>query len=819
METAARRARSLPSGRTQSEEGPLAEGAGPLPRVVFQTPGQGEEEDPPYRRLGKLTVKYNRKDLQRRLDIEEWIERELHRLYDCQEEDIPELEIDIDDLLELPDADQRSKLQELLQECGKPKDDFINGLLYRIKGLRKMLGLTRVFGDQLNWEQSSEPIFPLLRTRPTSSLAVTVERHDIYSKVLSLSGLRMFRKKRKKKKLEISAPRDFEHRVHTSFDSKVGNFVGLPPQWNGLLETPKRPKPVVDPSRITSPELKPKKTVVRGSFIGHGEYIAAAISRLSGLTVTSSNALRKTSPPAKAPLPGQTGKVQEDVDGRSEVSAHDGRGGARTHSEGGDNRSHTSLPDKAPSLRLSTHEGNAHISSNGSVPSAATVELPKPGTHVSQEEEASSDRLRLSVGMSPLETLPPQPQVDVSVRTPEPPVMDHLLPGSQSNYSRPNSYKLQAAPVQRHHSFQNGITDPAVRGPRTYQAVRVPVSYTAGLSPHMYARRAGPDSALYRQSSLPPQPRPTPAGSASPARRAARSPSLHHPVRATPEPALELAFELPEVSHDQFRAALELVVDKGDPRCYLENFVKIGEGSTGVVCIAREKHGGRQVAVKMMDLCGQQRRELLFNEVVIMRDYRHKNGGALTDIVSEARLNEEQIATVCEAVLQALAFLHTQGVIHRDIKSDSILLSLDGEIKLSDFGFCAQISKDIPKRKSMVGTPYWMAPEVISKIPYGPEVDVWSLGIMVVEMIDGEPPYFDDTPLVAMRKLRDEPPPTVRHKVSPMLADFLGRMLTRDPQERATAVELLEHPFLLQTGSPQCLVPLVEMYRKRMSTC
>ncbi|MEQ2226269.1 serine/threonine protein kinase, STE, PAK/STE20, partial [Ilyodon furcidens] len=184
-------------------------------------------------------------------------------------------------------------------------------------------------------------------------------------------------------------------------------------------------------------------------------------------------------------------------------------------------------------------------------------------------------------------------------------------------------------------------------------------------------------------------------------------------------------------------------------------------------------------------------------------------------------LSEEQIATVCEAVLQALAYLHSQGVIHRDIKSDSILLTLDGRVKLSDFGFCAQISKDIPKRKSLVGTPYWMAPEVISKSPYGTEVDVWSMGIMVVEMVDGEPPYFSETPVAAMKRLRDEPAPTVRivSQISPVLKDFLDRMLTRDPLERASATDLLEHPFLLQSGSPQCLVPLVEQYRKRMSRC
>ena len=136
----------------------------------------------------------------------------------------------------------------------------------------------------------------------------------------------------------------------------------------------------------------------------------------------------------------------------------------------------------------------------------------------------------------------------------------------------------------------------------------------------------------------------------------------------------------------------------------MENFIKIGEGSTGIVCIALEKSSNRQVAVKKMDLRKQQRRELLFNEVVIMRDYHHPNivemydsflvedelwvvmefleGGALTDIVTHSRMDEEQIATVCKQCLKAQAFLHSQGVIHRDIKSDSILLASDGRVSI-----------------------------------------------------------------------------------------------------------------------------------------
>ncbi|XP_077395596.1 protein phosphatase 1 regulatory subunit 14B isoform X1 [Festucalex cinctus] len=132
----------------------MASEANTQSRVMFQSTGKVEE--PGHRKLGKLTVKYNRKDLQRRLDIEEWIDEQLHLLFDCEEEDIPELEIDIDELLELSDEGQRMRVQELLQECRKPieknmpmelkaflmhiRQDFVNGLLYRIKGLRKMSG-------------------------------------------------------------------------------------------------------------------------------------------------------------------------------------------------------------------------------------------------------------------------------------------------------------------------------------------------------------------------------------------------------------------------------------------------------------------------------------------------------------------------------------------------------------------------------------------------------------------------------------------------------------------------------------------------------
>lgn len=106
-----------------------------------------------------------------------------------------------------------------------------------------------------------------------------------------------------------------------------------------------------------------------------------------------------------------------------------------------------------------------------------------------------------------------------------------------------------------------------------------------------------------------------------------------------------------------------------------------------------------------------------------------------------------------------------------------------------------------------------MAPEVIFRHPYGIEVDIWSLGIMIIEMIDGEPPYFDQPPLQAMRCIRDQPPPRYKdtmHRVSPRLQGFLDRMLVRDPTQRATAAELLEHPFIRQANNQNCLLPLIQ---------
>uniref|UniRef100_A0A8B9ZWH0 non-specific serine/threonine protein kinase n=1 Tax=Anas zonorhyncha TaxID=75864 RepID=A0A8B9ZWH0_9AVES len=190
----------------------------------------------------------------------------------------------------------------------------------------------------------------------------------------------------------------------------------------------------------------------------------------------------------------------------------------------------------------------------------------------------------------------------------------------------------------------------------------------------------------------------------------------------------------------------------------------------------------RQVAIKQMNLQQQPKKELIINEILVMRENKNPNivnyldsylvgeelwvvmeylaGGSLTDVVTETCMDEGQIAAVCRECLQALEFLHSNQVIHRDIKSDNILLGMDGSVKLTDFGF----------------------------------LDIWSLGIMAIEMIEGEPPYLNENPLRALYLIATNGTPELQNpeKLSPIFRDFLNRCLEMDVEKRGSAKELLQ---------------------------
>lgn len=310
------------------------------------------------------------------------------------------------------------------------------------------------------------------------------------------------------------------------------------------------------------------------------------------------------------------------------------------------------------------------------------------------------------------------------------------------------------------------------------------------------------------------------------------------PPQAGPGPQARPRHRARQSNAIDVTAALRRICSEGDPKEIYRGFTKIGQGASGGVYTGHERGSNRLVAIKQMNLEQQPKKDLIINEILVMKDSVHPNivnfidsylctgelwvimeymeGGSLTDVVTFNIMTEGQIASVCRETLKGLQHLHSKGVIHRDIKSDNILLSLDGNIKLTDFGFCAQINESHNKRTTMVGTPYWMAPEVVTRKEYGRKVDIWSLGIMAIEMIEGEPPYLTESPLRALWLIATNGTPQIKDEqnLSPVFRDFLYFALKVDPEKRASAHDLLRHEFMKTCVDLASLSPLVRAARE-----
>nr|WRH23625.1 Serine/threonine-protein kinase [Naematelia aurantialba] len=304
---------------------------------------------------------------------------------------------------------------------------------------------------------------------------------------------------------------------------------------------------------------------------------------------------------------------------------------------------------------------------------------------------------------------------------------------------------------------------------------------------------------------------------------------------AAPAAASRTERRISTMNEAQIMEKLRTVVSHDDPGQLYSKIKKVGQGASGMVFVAKTLATGKKVAIKQMDLAQQPRKELIVNEIIVMKESQHPNvvnfldaflvrstelwvvmeymeGGALTDVIENNKLEEDQIAAICLETCRGLQHLHSRAIIHRDIKSDNLLMNTQGEVKITDFGFCAKLTDQKSKRATMVGTPYWMAPEVVKQKEYGAKVDIWSLGIMAIEMIENEPPYLDEEPLKALYLIATNGTPTLKspEKLSQDLKHFLSVCLCVDVSFRATSTELLKHEFLQLACPVRELAPLLK---------
>lgn len=257
---------------------------------------------------------------------------------------------------------------------------------------------------------------------------------------------------------------------------------------------------------------------------------------------------------------------------------------------------------------------------------------------------------------------------------------------------------------------------------------------------------------------------------------------------------------------------------------------ELGRGSSGKVYRALNRESGHFVAIKEIPLQGMNQGHLqaVQTEIELLHHLQHPQivrfyetirtaenlylvleyveNGSLANILKHfGRFPEHILQVYMRQVLQGLEWLHSQGVCHRDIKGANLLITKDGQVKLADFGVAGKLT-DEAKPNAVVGTPYWMAPEIIEMSRFTTASDIWSLGCTLIELFHGEPPYFEMRPVTALYRIVQDEKPPLPPDLSSRLIDFLNCCFVRDPLERATAAQLRVHPWLADKAQKE-LVP------------
>ncbi|KAH8427622.1 mitogen-activated protein kinase kinase kinase kinase STE20 [Aspergillus melleus] len=599
--------------------------------------------------------------------------------------------------------------------------------------------------------------------------------------------------------IKISAPENPVHVTHVGYDNQTGQFTGLPREWQRLLqesgiskkEQEEHPQTMVDIMRFYEKNARGDDEVWHK--FDHAYPQPQLITTATSQPGSGGSAAQRTSPPTSPRFPQNHEGSFENPRAPPPIPRGVSVGQAMSPPIGGGGLVPNRAPPKPPA------------------PANMTPARPAPQPPVATSPYGGASNRPVQDPFANQFGTPPIPETEPLPSESQPSRSNSKTNGSQAAWAPP---AVVATPAQYQQQQEHALAA-AQQAIASKQLERSRSQRQQQQQPQQQPR---PEQ---KQTAQPPPPQ-----HVTPVDDPSRAPPAARPRQ---RPRQSTAMDI--------RSRLVAICTPGDPSKMYHTLNKIGQGASGGVFTAYQNGTNNCVAIKQMNLDLQPKKDLIINEILVMKDSKHRNivnfldsylhgldlwvvmeymeGGSLTDVVTFNIMSEAQIAAVCRETLNGLQHLHSKGVIHRDIKSDNILLSMDGNIKLTDFGFCAQINDSHNKRNTMVGTPYWMAPEVVTRKEYGRKVDIWSLGIMAIEMIEGEPPYLTESPLRALYLIATNGTPKIKdeHNLSPVFRDFLSLALKVDPEKRASAHDLLKHPFMSFCAPLNHLSPLVKAAR------